>query len=197
MPGQTPIYQLPYPLQTDPIYQGANQVKALAERFETVLSAAEVPPVTYTPPESAQGYRQTTQSIPNATDTYVSWTHIDWDTETSAGRPAMLGATGITIRRTGVYAITASLPWAFGANGTRILRVQRNRSGALLELRRNEIPPTGLAACNDVAFQALLQVNDLIRVIAFQNNGAALNVLGSTTVPGDRAAFSATLIRPS
>lgn len=197
MPGTTPIYQLPYPVQTDPIWQGANQIKALAERFEAVLSAAEVPPVTYTPPESAQANRFTTQSIPNNVDTYVSWTNSDWDTETSAGRPAMLGTTGMTIRRAGVYQITVSVPWAFSGTGTRILRCQRNRSGALLDLRHNETDPVGGLVCSDLSFQALFAVNDLVRVIAWQNSGAALNVLGSSTVPGDRCTFGATLLRPN
>ena len=42
MPGQTPIYQLPYPTQTDPVWQGATAIENLARRLEAVLSAAGV-----------------------------------------------------------------------------------------------------------------------------------------------------------
>lgn len=42
MPGQTPIYKLPYPTQTDPVWQGATAIENLARRLETVLSQAGV-----------------------------------------------------------------------------------------------------------------------------------------------------------
>lgn len=42
MPGQTPIYQLPFPTQTDPVWQGATAIENLARRLETVLSQAGV-----------------------------------------------------------------------------------------------------------------------------------------------------------
>lgn len=37
MPGQTPKLGLPYPLPTDPIADGANQIKAIAEVVDTGL----------------------------------------------------------------------------------------------------------------------------------------------------------------
>lgn len=38
MPGTTPIYGLPYPEGTDPVREGDNTIKALAERMEALLS---------------------------------------------------------------------------------------------------------------------------------------------------------------
>lgn len=42
MPSQTPIYALPYPTAGDPVWQGATQIQALAERLEAVLQAAGI-----------------------------------------------------------------------------------------------------------------------------------------------------------
>ncbi|QFG13046.1 minor tail protein [Gordonia phage Schiebs] len=39
MPGSTPNFGLTYPLTTDPIYQGAAQLKAAMERADTVLKS--------------------------------------------------------------------------------------------------------------------------------------------------------------
>ena len=38
MPANTPIYNFPYPLGTDPVSQGDNDIRALAEDVETVIS---------------------------------------------------------------------------------------------------------------------------------------------------------------
>lgn len=38
MPGSTPIYGFPYPLGTDPVRNGDNIIRALAEDVETVIS---------------------------------------------------------------------------------------------------------------------------------------------------------------
>ena len=43
MAGTTTRYQLPYPTQTDPVYQGATAIENLARRIETVLTAANIP----------------------------------------------------------------------------------------------------------------------------------------------------------
>lgn len=37
MPGATPIYGFPYPLGTDPVAQGDNVIRSLAEDVETVI----------------------------------------------------------------------------------------------------------------------------------------------------------------
>jgi hypothetical protein len=37
MPANTPIYNFPYPLGTDPVSQGDNDIRALAEDVETVI----------------------------------------------------------------------------------------------------------------------------------------------------------------
>ena len=39
MPANTPIYGFPYPLGTDPVSQGDNDIRALAEDVETVIAA--------------------------------------------------------------------------------------------------------------------------------------------------------------
>jgi hypothetical protein len=38
MPANTPIYNFPYPLGTDPVSQGDNDIRALAEDVETVIA---------------------------------------------------------------------------------------------------------------------------------------------------------------
>lgn len=43
MAGTTTRYQLPYPTQTDPVYQGATAIENLARRIEAVLTAANIP----------------------------------------------------------------------------------------------------------------------------------------------------------
>jgi hypothetical protein len=41
MPANTPIYNFPYPLGTDPVSQGDNDIRALAEDVETVVSVID------------------------------------------------------------------------------------------------------------------------------------------------------------
>lgn len=43
MPATTPRYKLPYPTQTDPVWQGATAIQNLAQRLETILAAANIP----------------------------------------------------------------------------------------------------------------------------------------------------------
>lgn len=45
MPGTTPLFAFPYPLGTDPISDGDDQMKALAERVEAILKPTVVMPV--------------------------------------------------------------------------------------------------------------------------------------------------------
>jgi len=46
LPSSTPVYALPYPLPTDQVSEGANDIKALADRLEAVLgtTVAAIPP---------------------------------------------------------------------------------------------------------------------------------------------------------
>lgn len=38
MPGTTPVYGFPYPLDNDPVYQGAKHIRDIAQRLESTLT---------------------------------------------------------------------------------------------------------------------------------------------------------------
>lgn len=122
-----------------------------------------------------------TQSIPNASDTVVTgWTDYDrndggmWD-----GSSAY-----IEITRTGLYWVGANIIFSNNATGDErdVYIIKNNTSPAAL----NTLAPgsqspsvqTGLGTFASASGPAVLAAGDLLRVVVYQNSGAALNIRG-------------------
>jgi hypothetical protein len=94
MPGTTPIYALPYPVGTDPLQQGDNKIRELAERLEAVLAAAP--------------YAKATGPGWGIVNGGVTVTLDNLTTAEEAG--GITHAAGIfTVTRPGIYAFAASV----------------------------------------------------------------------------------------
>lgn len=174
MPGTTPTYGFPYPLPTEPIYQGAQRIRELAERMEQIIGgvSGSNPPfehVTIAAP----------QSIPNNTLTTVVF---DTRNAFRSNQPAMLQPDG-TLRCTqsGVYLATAFVRWAANATGYRMATIARNRAGARTYRATPQDPAMAIAGVTHrtiVTTQIACEAGDAIELRVQHTAGAALNVLG-------------------
>ena len=122
--------------------------------------------------------RATTQSIPNATQTFVTWTIEDYDTDGCF----TASSDTITIKTAGVYAVTSGLAFAGSAIGYRRLEVMKNPSSATdsaTSFANTQVPLTGAAVdCTMVTTSMQsFAVNDTIKVAVEQTSGGALNVV--------------------
>ena len=125
-------------------------------------------------------YRNTAQSIPNATTTPVSFNTESYDTDDywSSGNP-----TGIIIPETGYYHITAQIRWAYTSNvGERYAWIIVNNTGELFSLNAKNTTSTDNADHN-ISVDLHLNKNDYVQIMVYQNCGGALNLDVSTTPP--------------
>lgn len=141
-------------------------------------------------PPIVKATRLTTQSINNATDTFVTWTTEEIDTD---GCFAPTSDT-ITIQTTGVYLCQAQLVFAANGTGNRFIHIVKNDDATpsytlniASGFQAGNATNTGILNCSTVAS---LAANDTLKVIAYQSSGGALNV-GDTVVV---SFFSATWI---
>jgi len=141
-------------------------------------------------PPMVKASRLTTQSIANITDTFVTWTTEDFDTD---GMFAPTSDT-ITIQTAGVYLCQAQLVFAQNGTGNRFMHIVKNDDATpsfTLNIATAFIAGNAtnnlIISCSAVAS---LAVNDTLKVIAFQGSGGALNV-GDTAI---QSFFSATWI---
>jgi hypothetical protein len=109
--ASTPLANLPYPSPTDPVYQGAAAIQALA----TALDALVFP----------RDYRAINGTTSVSVSTGV-WTKVGgWNTTAEAGSVGTgitSSANGLQLNQPGVYLLTAMVEWAGGsAGGRRIL----------------------------------------------------------------------------
>ncbi|MBF6483838.1 hypothetical protein IU431_06660 [Nocardia otitidiscaviarum] len=171
MPGETPIYHWPYPVATDPIYQGAQQMQNLATAIEATFNAATVPPGA-SPPPTASAIRTAGLSVNNSADTVVSWQAAEWDSQ--PGGQAQYSTTGLTCRVAGLYLIEAVWTWAGNSNGRRSLKVTKNStasSGAILADAESANAWDNIGMASGVR---RLAVGDVLRLIVAQDSGGTL-----------------------
>lgn len=176
MPGTTPIKGLPYPTETDPIYQGAAKVKELALAVEAALVSAGQAPPTGVPLVAASAIRTTMQSIPNAALTLMTWQTGQWDARPS-GAAAQYSSAGLTARVKGLYAVQMTWPWAYTASsaGDRVVYLYKNQTEAAnvedIDGRRARNVGDNV---NRISTQIYLSPGDLLRIGVYQDSGAAL-----------------------
>ncbi|WP_330182827.1 hypothetical protein OHB26_03690 [Nocardia sp. NBC_01503] len=191
MPAETPIYHWPYPVATDPIYQGAQQMQSLATAIEATFTAATVPPGA-SPPPSASAVRTSALSANNSADTLVTWQSAEWDT--APGGQAQYSTAGLTCRVAGLYLIEAVWTWAGNATGRRALKITKNNTGAagsILARADNANSWDNIVMASGVK---RLAVNDVLRLLVTQDSGGALTG-GQTMFADVRGRLTMTYVR--
>ncbi|MFW0790107.1 hypothetical protein [Gordonia sp. CPCC 205333] len=176
MPAQTPIYGIPYPIGTDPITQGDKQIKALAERVETVMNEAEIPlPAGSdpTPPAVCKLIRTSAQACANATDVPVTWQSAAWDSQ--PGGQAQYSNAGFVCRKAGIYRITAFWPWGGNnATGRRNMKITLNSTSPASAIMCDAMNGTTWENCLSASDEVALAVGDTVRMIVAQDSGGSL-----------------------
>lgn len=148
-----------------------------------VLTAAMMN--TYTSNSAASVYLTSASSIPNITDSVVTWSSAEYDTDSmfSAG-----SATRLTCKTAGIYIVTFTLAWPNNSTGERIGWIQKNGSTADRWGMVRMSPSTTGETIQTAAAQMSLVVNDYIQIGVYQSSGGALNLNGTGTA---RTRFSA------
>lgn len=192
MPSTTPQYGFPYPVNTDPIAQGAQTIRGLAERVELILDQLNVPtPDPYaTPTPAAAVYRPTTQSVPSGGQAIVSWTS-DYDST-----PPALNQTssiGLTCRQSGVYLISAFWPWAANSSNRRSCLLLLNGTTSAQAFVGDAFAASPWDNTHSISHVLRLTSGDVIRMMVNHDTGSNLNggVLGNF-----RGRMSMTWLRP-
>lgn len=126
--------------------------------------------------------RATTQSIPNAVDTFVTWTIEDVDTDGCF----TASSDTITIQTAGFYFVSASVLFAASATGYRVLNVYKNPSSAgdFNPVFASSWIPVNSGSQSTVCVASAAQsfaVGDTIKVGVAQSSGGALNIGEGTT----------------
>lgn len=126
-------------------------------------------------PAQAIVSRPAAQSVGSGgTGTAISFTSEDVDT---ASMVDLVGsATNVVIPFTGTYAITGAMTYAAGATGTRSAAIYR---GGVLAAEQKR-PASNSSDPVTVGVDLLLTASDVITLVAFHTQGAALNVSNST-----------------
>ncbi len=198
MPAQTPIYQLPYPISTDPVSQGDQQIAALAQRIETVFHDLEIPPPTGadpTPPAVCKLVRTSAQTVANATDVPVTWQSAAWDSQ-PGGQP-QYSTTGFVCRKAGIYRVTAFWPWSGNsAVGRRNMKLTVNATAPSAAIMADVMNATTWENVLSVTDDVVLAVGDTVRMIVAQDSGGSLTGgKGSNTATALTGSMSFTWLR--
>lgn len=131
----------------------------------------------YTPPMCKLKVNAT-QSLPNGTDTMVTFGASDFDTDT-------MGTTGasarITINTAGVYLVTYSVGFAAGTpGGGRFVTIAKNGTGSALNATgfgwNGAAGSTSLQSMVTNAVTLSLAATDYLQINAWQSSGGNLNI---------------------
>jgi len=137
----------------------------------------------------ARYYQNSAQSIPNATDTDITFESTAYST---ADVTKAAGHNNFTINRFGLWMISASFRIASGGStAERHIFLSVNGTGFSNRIAGATANTNGICSL-DVACAARLAVNDVIRASFYQNSGGAL----SGSVSGQSSFISLTWIRP-
>ena len=197
MPAITPVYHLPYPLETDPIADGALAIRRLAEELEAQMSAIEFPPPDpgATPADTVRIVRTSAQSVPSAADTTVVWQAAEYDSRPSG--LAQWTSAGFVCRVAGIYNVTAVWPWAANATGRRNMKLLLNGTSPTSNgIIGDAIPASAWENITSVSDQIALNVGDTLRMVVAQDSGGNLNGgKGASATPGIVGSLALTWLR--
>lgn len=165
-----------------------NKVQTNFTDIRTFLNNGNIGPENEEILPTCRVYRTTDQSIPNNTQTAITFDAERHDTD---GLHSTVSNTGrVTITTAGVYQLTGSAHFAGNATGYRELAIRLN--GATLITRARELSPTAaVGAALNVSTAYNLGAGDYVEMTVHQTSGGALNVL---TLSNDSPEFSASWI---
>lgn len=146
-------------------FAGANDL-----RYMSVMQGAQMaPPLLFTKQATA------TQSIPNATGTYVSWDTTVLDTTQGANQYTN-GANSVVIMQEGWYEICLTVQFGANATGTRKVFISQNQTLNIRVIAPVEISGNG-ASPVAASTSALVWcgLGDAIAGRVYQDSGGALN----------------------
>ncbi|AKI28628.1 putative structural protein [Gordonia phage GMA5] len=197
MPAVTPIYHLPYPVDSDPISDGATQIMNLALELERQMAAIDFPPPDpgTIPADTVRIVRTAPQSVPTATDMTVIWQAAEYDSKPSG--LAQWASTGFVCRRPGIYNVTAVWPWAANATGRRNMKLLLNGTSPTSNgIIGDAIPASAWENITSVSDQIALNVGDTLRMVVAQDSGGTLNGgKGASATPGIVGSLALTWLR--
>jgi hypothetical protein len=133
-------------------------------------------------------YQNTAQSVPNTTDTTITF---ETSVYTSADVTKSAGHDTFTLNRFGLWQISAGVRFTPGTSGERHIFLSVNGIGSTNRLA-GATAETGLTCSLDLSSDGRFAVNDVIRVSAFQSSGGAR----LTSISGQSTFISLTWIRP-
>jgi len=134
-----------------------------------------VPPATV-PDKSARVTHSAAQSIVSASATYLSFNTEVFDTDDIHDNST--NNSRLTCKTAGKYLIIASIKWATANYGHRQLSIELNRTTTIGLDMTDYITSTSVT--NLVATIYDLAVDDYVECVAYQNSGAAQNVLAAS-----------------
>ncbi|MFC4127381.1 hypothetical protein [Nocardia rhizosphaerae] len=193
MPAYTPEYQIPYPLPTEPIADGAATIGALAGRVDDVLAALNVPPASSLP--AAAVSRSSAVTVANGADTLVSWNATDWDT--LPGGQVQASSTGLTVRAPGLYLVECMWPWAGNGNGRRAVKITLNSTGSTGTVLADAVNANSWDNIGKVAGVLNLAAGNILRLLVTQDSGGNLAGGGAMWGGAVRGRFKMTYLRPA
>lgn len=122
-------------------------------------------------PETAGAYRDTAQTINNATVTALSFTTELWDNTDMFGSPP----TRFRAPTDGRYLFTATVSFRANGNGHRTVWLRDSRSGGSFGIHRQNATPSDTTniCCSGIVG---LLANDYVEVYVEQNSGGPLGV---------------------
>lgn len=128
--------------------------------------------------KSVRVYNDANISIPNATETTLTFNSQRYDTDTI--HDLVTNPSRLTCKTAGKYFIAALTSFAANATGRRWLRLKLNGTTDI-DYRNFDATAAGDAAIGASTFYNLA-VDDYVEVVVYQNSGGALNVLSVAEV---------------
>lgn len=139
-------------------------------------------------PSSVRLDKAASQSIPNTTDTLLTWPTATHDTD---GMYSAAATNQITINTAGIYYVSANVTFFTNATGERIAWIQSS-GGTRFCMSRQMASTLGIHSVS-ISTCISLTATTILQVGVYQGSGGALNVLGTTTDP---TSFTATRLGP-
>ena len=135
-------------------------------------------------------YNNTTQSIPDSSDTVVDWNELDVD-NTQGGIGITFDGSNLFINNSGqpiVINVTGYIGWdSGGITGTsRAVFAARNGDTSTDRLSYSNFPANSDYPVTPFSFDAVLADNDYFEILVWHNNGGSQNINAQTAFPGSR-----------
>lgn len=130
--------------------------------------------------KSVRVNKQANQSIPDSTDTALTFSNEEFDVGGFADLATNNTRLTVPSGLAGKYLISGYFAWASNTTGTRRAKLRVNGTTFVAQ---NQIGTAGGFEFMNISAVVSLAAADYVEIIVFQNSGAALDILGSSTDP--------------